>query len=220
MTIMFSQTLGTALGDWIADIGGLGYDGGALVFAAAAGGRRRALFLDERLAHAAVLGGVHPDAAARRDVVGDFLDKPRRRRRAGAEPLLCVGACSRCSSSPASSSFRSARAPSGRGRAGSRAGVRQAALMSVLVDRLRTQSLRPFVPMLDAAAPAIPVQRVGSPRDEPLCVSAPPDRRLRCPRERGAAPLLIQVSKYWMPCWARLHRLTYLAREAIPAVRA
>jgi uncharacterized membrane-anchored protein len=32
--ITFSQTLGTALGDWIADTG-LGYEGGALVFAAA-----------------------------------------------------------------------------------------------------------------------------------------------------------------------------------------
>jgi uncharacterized membrane-anchored protein len=33
--ITFSQTLGTALGDWIADTGGLGYEGGALVFGAA-----------------------------------------------------------------------------------------------------------------------------------------------------------------------------------------
>jgi|SRR5581483_8262264 len=32
--ITFSQTLGTALGDWLADTGGLGYDGGALVFGA------------------------------------------------------------------------------------------------------------------------------------------------------------------------------------------
>jgi len=32
--ITFSQTLGTALGDWVADTGGLGYEGGALVFAA------------------------------------------------------------------------------------------------------------------------------------------------------------------------------------------
>lgn len=32
--ITFSQTLGTALGDWIADSTGLGYEGGALVFAA------------------------------------------------------------------------------------------------------------------------------------------------------------------------------------------
>ena len=29
---MFSQTLGTALGDWTADTAGLGYEGGALVF--------------------------------------------------------------------------------------------------------------------------------------------------------------------------------------------
>jgi uncharacterized membrane-anchored protein len=32
--ITFSQTLGTALGDWMAGTGGLGYEGGALVFAA------------------------------------------------------------------------------------------------------------------------------------------------------------------------------------------
>jgi uncharacterized membrane-anchored protein len=34
-TIMFSQTLGTAFGDWMADSTGLGYEGGALVFAVA-----------------------------------------------------------------------------------------------------------------------------------------------------------------------------------------
>ncbi len=37
LTIMFSQTLGTALGDWVADPAtglGLGYEGGALLFAA------------------------------------------------------------------------------------------------------------------------------------------------------------------------------------------
>jgi uncharacterized membrane-anchored protein len=32
--IFFSQTLGTALGDWMADTGGLGYERGTLVFAA------------------------------------------------------------------------------------------------------------------------------------------------------------------------------------------
>jgi uncharacterized membrane-anchored protein len=32
ITIMFSQTLGTALGDWVADSAGLGYTGAALVF--------------------------------------------------------------------------------------------------------------------------------------------------------------------------------------------
>ena len=33
-TILFSQTLGTALGDWVADTNSLGYEGGALVFGA------------------------------------------------------------------------------------------------------------------------------------------------------------------------------------------
>lgn len=32
LTITFSQTLGTALGDWVADTGGLGYLGGAAIF--------------------------------------------------------------------------------------------------------------------------------------------------------------------------------------------
>jgi uncharacterized membrane-anchored protein len=34
VAILFSQTLGTALGDWMADTNGLGYEGGALIFAA------------------------------------------------------------------------------------------------------------------------------------------------------------------------------------------
>jgi uncharacterized membrane-anchored protein len=34
VAILFSQTLGTALGDWMADTNGLGYEGGALVFTA------------------------------------------------------------------------------------------------------------------------------------------------------------------------------------------
>src|SRR3546814_8268642 len=32
LTILFSQTLGTALGDWTADSAGLGYAGGAMLF--------------------------------------------------------------------------------------------------------------------------------------------------------------------------------------------
>ncbi|GLV54273.1 membrane protein [Dictyobacter sp. S3.2.2.5] len=35
VTILFSNTLGTALGDFLADASGLGYEGGALVFSAA-----------------------------------------------------------------------------------------------------------------------------------------------------------------------------------------
>ncbi|WGR73789.1 MULTISPECIES: hypothetical protein [unclassified Bradyrhizobium] len=34
VSILFSQTLGTALGDWMADTNGLGYEGGSLVFGA------------------------------------------------------------------------------------------------------------------------------------------------------------------------------------------
>ena len=34
VTILFSQTLGTALGDWIADTNGFGYERGALIFGA------------------------------------------------------------------------------------------------------------------------------------------------------------------------------------------
>lgn len=74
-TITFSQTLGTALGDWIADDTGLGYLGGASVFAAAL----------------AVVAGLYSFTSASRALlfwaafiltrplgatVGDFLDKP------------------------------------------------------------------------------------------------------------------------------------------------
>jgi uncharacterized membrane-anchored protein len=76
ITILFSNTLGTALGDFLADDGGLGYGGGALVFgtmlAVIAGGyyltslSRTALFWT-----AFIL--TRPLGAT----VGDFLDKPR-----------------------------------------------------------------------------------------------------------------------------------------------
>ena len=74
ITITFSQTLGTALGDWIADAG-LGYSGGALVFGAglavlavlyfATGVSRVFLFW-------AAFILTRPLGAT----VGDFLDKP------------------------------------------------------------------------------------------------------------------------------------------------
>jgi uncharacterized membrane-anchored protein len=41
VTIMFSQTLGTALGDWTADTAGLGYGGGVIVFGTLLGPLRR-----------------------------------------------------------------------------------------------------------------------------------------------------------------------------------
>ena len=72
VTIMFSQTLGTALGDWTADTG-LGYGGGALFWHRWRLLRRRITGRD--FAYGVVLGGfilTRPLGA----VVGDFLDKP------------------------------------------------------------------------------------------------------------------------------------------------
>lgn len=60
--IMFSQTLGTALGDWMADDTGLGYNGSALAIAAVLGFVAGLYFFYERFAYIAVLGGFHFDA--------------------------------------------------------------------------------------------------------------------------------------------------------------
>jgi uncharacterized membrane-anchored protein len=74
-TIMFSQTLGTALGDFMADTSGLGYGGGALVFGAALAviaalyfftGASRTLLFWAAFILTRPLGAT----------VGDLLDKP------------------------------------------------------------------------------------------------------------------------------------------------
>jgi uncharacterized membrane-anchored protein len=75
-TITFSQTLGTALGDWMADTSGLGYVGGALVFAAALAVIIAAYFwtsISRVLLFWAAFILTRPLGAT----VGDFLDKPR-----------------------------------------------------------------------------------------------------------------------------------------------
>ncbi len=64
--ITLSQTLGTALGDWTADDTGLGYAGGAIVFACRFGSAGARLLPDQRLASFPVLGRLHPVAATRR----------------------------------------------------------------------------------------------------------------------------------------------------------
>ena len=61
--ITFSQTLGTALGDWIADAG-LGYGGGALVFGAGLTVLAATYFWTNVSRVHAVLGGVYPDPTA------------------------------------------------------------------------------------------------------------------------------------------------------------
>ncbi|HQR04484.1 MAG: hypothetical protein JSR19_09010 [Proteobacteria bacterium] len=75
VTIMFSQTLGTALGDWTADTAGLGYTGAAVVF----GGLLALIVVayywtsvSRTLLFWAAFILTRPLGA----VVGDFLDKP------------------------------------------------------------------------------------------------------------------------------------------------
>jgi uncharacterized membrane-anchored protein len=72
--ITFSQTLGTALGDWMADTG-LGYEGGALVFAASlamVGG----LYLWTKLSRVLLFWAAFILTRPFGATVGDFLDKP------------------------------------------------------------------------------------------------------------------------------------------------
>ena len=75
ITIMFSQTLGTALGDWTADTAGFGFDGGALVFGALlivlAG-----LYWWTRISRTALFWAAFILTRPLGAVVGDLLDKP------------------------------------------------------------------------------------------------------------------------------------------------
>ena len=75
VTIMFSQTLGTALGDWTADSAGLGYDGGAVVFVGLLAIVAAAYYwtrLSRTLLFWAAFILTRPLGAT----LGDFLDKP------------------------------------------------------------------------------------------------------------------------------------------------
>jgi uncharacterized membrane-anchored protein len=75
VAILFSQTLGTALGDWMADTNGLGYEGGALVFAAGLALIAAAYFytsMSRTLLFWAAFILTRPLGAT----LGDLLDKP------------------------------------------------------------------------------------------------------------------------------------------------
>lgn len=75
VTIMFSQTLGTALGDWTADTAGLGYTGAALVF----GGLLAlvaAAYAWTRISRTTLFWIAFVLTRPLGAVVGDFLDKP------------------------------------------------------------------------------------------------------------------------------------------------
>ncbi len=75
LTIMFSQTLGTALGDWSADTAGLGYTGAAVLFSSllllVAGG-----YFLTRISRTALFWAAFILTRPLGAVVGDFLDKP------------------------------------------------------------------------------------------------------------------------------------------------
>ena len=75
LTITFSQTLGTALGDWVADTHGFGYAGGMAVF----GGLLALvaiLYFATRVNRTALFWAAFVLTRPLGAVVGDFLDKP------------------------------------------------------------------------------------------------------------------------------------------------
>lgn len=74
ITITFSQTLGTALGDWVADAG-LGYGGGALLFGAALAILAIPYFMT-RINRVALFWAAFILTRPLGATVGDFLDKP------------------------------------------------------------------------------------------------------------------------------------------------
>jgi uncharacterized membrane-anchored protein len=73
--ITFSQTLGTALGDWIADTGDLGYEGGALVFAAGLA-VTAALYYWTDVSRVGLFWAAFILTRPLGATLGDFLDKP------------------------------------------------------------------------------------------------------------------------------------------------
>jgi uncharacterized membrane-anchored protein len=75
--ITFSQTLGTALGDWAADTGGLGYEGGALVFGAGLA-LLAAAYYWTKLSRVTLFWAAFILTRPLGATVGDLLDKPVR----------------------------------------------------------------------------------------------------------------------------------------------
>jgi uncharacterized membrane-anchored protein len=74
-TIMFSQTLGTALGDFLSDTTGLGYKGGALVFGAALA-VVALLYVFTNTSRTALFWAAFILTRPLGATVGDLLDKP------------------------------------------------------------------------------------------------------------------------------------------------
>lgn len=99
LTITFSQTLGTALGDWAADTQGLGYTGGITLFAGLLT-LVALLYARTRISRTALFWSAFILTRPLGAVVGDFLDKPLdhgglalSRYAASAVLLLAIVAC-------------------------------------------------------------------------------------------------------------------------------
>jgi uncharacterized membrane-anchored protein len=75
VSILFSQTLGTALGDWMADTNGLGYEGGALVFSVGLAVIAAAYFWT-RISHTLLFWAAFILTRPLGATLGDWLDKP------------------------------------------------------------------------------------------------------------------------------------------------
>lgn len=75
VAITLSRTLGTALGDWAADTGGLGYEGGALIFAAGLA-VIAALYFWTSVSRVMLFWAAFILTRPLGATVGDFLDKP------------------------------------------------------------------------------------------------------------------------------------------------
>jgi uncharacterized membrane-anchored protein len=74
-TILFSQTLGTALGDWMADTNGLGYEGGALVFTAGLG-LVAAVYFHKNISRTVLFWSAFILTRPLGATLGDLIDKP------------------------------------------------------------------------------------------------------------------------------------------------
>ena len=99
VTIMFSQTLGTALGDWTADTAGLGFGGGAIVFGALLALVVAAYFWT-RISRTVLFWAAFILTRPLGATLGDLLDKPvsqgglaLSRFAASGALVLFIGAC-------------------------------------------------------------------------------------------------------------------------------
>ena len=110
VTIMFSQTLGTALGDWTTDTAGLGYSGGAIVFGSMLAVIALAYYRT-KISYTVLFWAAFILTRPLGAVVGDFLDKPlskggldlSRYSASAALAVLIVSGIFLCSNKPATS---------------------------------------------------------------------------------------------------------------------